>query len=351
MSSTGKRKVAVTLTEGTAQTKRLRSKDASSVEDDDVDTLERCLKFAEKSILSVGSGDGSQQAAILRSGHKNITTTFYDSRDRLLQKYAHAVDIVKFLESNKERPPKFGIDATKIDEYDLGKFDLIMFTFPHTGVPTSSPNNVSSNQHLLRSFLATAAKILKPTGEIQITLKSDDHYKKWQLPFLIEKESNVKFNRTHVMKKSLFPEYVHRPTLGTFGRHRKEVIDTKGAKVHVFVSKSTQTEDSDSEDSDSKDSDSNNIAVSAISIVTPDEKSLSDEQVRVESISILEYWQGRAPNILEIRNAFEYTFPPDTRQLNRVLYQLERDGVVKRHGRSVGKPDWELKECVARSED
>jgi phospholipid N-methyltransferase len=191
MSSTGKRKV--------------RSDEASLGDDDAVDTLERCLKFAKKSILSVGSGDGSQQAAILKSGHKNITTTFYDSRDRLLQKYAYAVDTIKFLESDKERPPKFGIDATKIDEYGLGKFDVIMFTFPHTGVPTSSPNNVSSNQHLLRSFLATAAKILKPSGEIQITLKSDEHYKQWQLPLLIEKESNVVFKRTHVMKKSLFP--------------------------------------------------------------------------------------------------------------------------------------------------
>jgi hypothetical protein len=230
----------------------------------------------------------------------------------------------------------------KIDEYGLGKFDLIMFTFPHTGVPTSSPNNVSSNQHLLRSFLANATKILKPSGEIQITLKSDKHYKQWQLPFLIEKESNVVFKRTHAMKKSLFPGYVHRPTLGTFGRHLTEVLDRKGAKVHVFVSKSTQTEESDS---------SEEINVNSVSIVTPNEDTLSDEQVRVESISILDDWQGRAPNILEIRNAFEYAFPPDTRQLNRVLYQLERDGVVKRHGRSAGKPDWELKECVAHSED
>jgi hypothetical protein len=321
MSFTGKRKV--------------RSDEASTGEDDDdddVDTLERCLKFAKKSILSVGSGDGSQQAAILKSGHKNITTTFYDSRDQVLQKYAYAVNIVKFLESEKERPPMYGIDATKIDEYDLGKFDLIMFTFPHTGVPTKSPNNVSSNQHLLRSFLATAAKILKPSGEIQITLKSSDHYKQWQLPLLIEKESNVVFKRTHVMKKSLFPGYVHRPTLGTFAGHLTEVPDRKDATVHVFGSKATQTKDIDS-----------------LFIVVPDDISLSDEQVRVESISILDAWQGRAPNILEIRNAFEYAFPPDTRQLNRVLYQLERDGVVKRHGRSAGKPDWELKECVVHS--
>jgi hypothetical protein len=240
-----------------------------------------------------------------------------------------------------ERPPKFEIDATKINEYGLGKFDLIMFTFPHTGVPTSSPNNVSSNQHLLRSFLATATKILKPSGEIQITLKSDEHYKQWQLPLLIEKESNVVFKRTHVMKKSLFPGYVHRATLGTFGGRMKEVPDRKGAKVHVFASKSTQTEDSVSSEESN---------VKSVSIVTPNEESLSDEQVRVESISVLDDWHGRAPNILEIRNAFEYAFPPDTRQLNRVLYQLERDGVVKRYGRSAGKPDWELKECVVPSE-
>ena len=117
---------------------------------------------------------------------------------------------------------------------------------------------------MLRSFLATAAKILKPSGEIQITLKSDEHYKQWQLPFLIEKESNVVFKRTHVMTKSLFPGYVHRPTLGTFGRHLTEVPDRKGAKVHVFVSKSSHTEESNIEESN----------VNSVSIVTPDEDSL-----------------------------------------------------------------------------
>jgi hypothetical protein len=48
------------------------------------------------------------------------------------------------------------------------------------------------------------------------------------------------------MKKSLFPGYVRRPTLGSFGRHWTEVVDRKGAKVHVFVAISIETKDGDS---------------------------------------------------------------------------------------------------------
>jgi hypothetical protein len=65
----------------------------------------------------------------------------------------------------------------------------------------------------------------------------------------------------------LFPGYVRRAHLGTF-KHLTEVTDRKGA-MHVFVSKTTQTEDSDSQ--------------GAQPIFTPDEESLFDEQVHVES--------------------------------------------------------------------
>jgi hypothetical protein len=39
------------------------------------------------SVLSVGSGDGSQQVATLRAGHINLVTTFYDSKAEVLRKY------------------------------------------------------------------------------------------------------------------------------------------------------------------------------------------------------------------------------------------------------------------------
>jgi hypothetical protein len=49
-----------------------------------MDLVSEVLTAARRSILSIGSGDGSQQVAIVRSGHVNIVVTFYDSRDCVL---------------------------------------------------------------------------------------------------------------------------------------------------------------------------------------------------------------------------------------------------------------------------
>lgn len=40
------------------------------------DVLTTCLKAVQKSMLSVGSGDGSQQEALVRAGLKNLQVTF-----------------------------------------------------------------------------------------------------------------------------------------------------------------------------------------------------------------------------------------------------------------------------------
>jgi hypothetical protein len=58
----------------------------------------------------------------------------------------------------------------KLQEHDLGMFDLLFFTCPHTGVPNDDPNNVpwerqrdpstkinlSRSRTQLREFLASA---------------------------------------------------------------------------------------------------------------------------------------------------------------------------------------------------
>ncbi|EOD27012.1 hypothetical protein EMIHUDRAFT_236083 [Emiliania huxleyi CCMP1516] len=123
-----------------------------------VDLLSTCVMAARTRMLSVGSGDASQQASIVQSGHNNIA----------------------------DGGVKYEIDATKLHTYNLGMIDLIFFTFPHSGVPNSSPDNVPSNQSLLRSFLDSAATMLNPNGEIQITLKTGQPYDQWRLPLLLQ---------------------------------------------------------------------------------------------------------------------------------------------------------------------
>ncbi|KAL3904210.1 MAG: hypothetical protein SGILL_010155, partial [Bacillariaceae sp.] len=141
------------------------------------DVLTECLEAVKKDILSVGSGDGSQQAAIVREGLKRLQVTFYDSRSTVLLKYPHAKSSLELLEKECAIPPKYQVDATKIDQlYEAASFDLIFFTFPHTGVSNNSAHNVTSNQTLLRGFHKAARNLIKKEGEIQITLKNGQHY-------------------------------------------------------------------------------------------------------------------------------------------------------------------------------
>jgi len=51
-----------------------------------MDALTSTITAAKRVILSVGSGDGSQQAAIVKSGHHNLVSTFFDSEDCYLSK-------------------------------------------------------------------------------------------------------------------------------------------------------------------------------------------------------------------------------------------------------------------------
>ena len=47
------------------------------------DRLSKIVSMARQLVLSVGSGDGSQQAAIALAGHENLITTFYDTEEQV----------------------------------------------------------------------------------------------------------------------------------------------------------------------------------------------------------------------------------------------------------------------------
>ena len=121
-----------------------------------MDTLTQTIKIARKVILTVGSGDGSQQASILRSGHRNIVVTFFDNEATVKSKYPR--NDIDFLRSQSVTT-LFGVDATKLHDHSVLKemsFDLILFTFPHTGVSNyalgvkgPNPAGIESNRKLI----------------------------------------------------------------------------------------------------------------------------------------------------------------------------------------------------------
>lgn len=302
------------------------------------DILTTCLEAVQKSILSVGSGDGSQQKAIVEHGLKNLQVTFYDSRAQLLRKYPPSKRTIVFLEKECKYPPRFRVDAADLDQlYPQNSFDLIFFTFPHTGISNNDPHCVQSNQRLLRDFLRSASKLLKPDGEIQITLKNGEHYDRWNLPELLNEAFGLQLQSNQSFDRTMFPGYKHRLTNGMQGAI-KEVPDRKGARVFVFGSSVNRV-------ASSKDTDASTMLAGRLLTIfqPPLPKGWSDDNLWTELYLLLESFCAPG-NVLEIRRRLDPT--PDTRQLNRVLYAMERASIAKRHPPNSSsknkKPRWTL---------
>ena len=298
------------------------------------DILTQCLRAAEKQILSVGSGDGSQQKGMVERGLRNIQVTFYDSKAVILRKCPNANAILEYLKKHCTHPPKYQVDATKLDQlFPAESFDLIMFTFPHTGIPNNDPKNIESNQRLLRNFLKSASVVLKKEGEIQITLKNGQHYDQWKLPELLDQSMRLKFRSTHDFDPSMFPGYQHRLTRGVSG-NLKVVPNKDGAKVYTF-----------GPDVPLRETNSPFYGKYLTIVALTRDKEWADDELRPFLVDVLE--QSQQPqDVLELRRQFPQPLP-DTRQLNRILYGMEKDKTIQRHSPLAernSKPRWSLLE-------
>jgi len=300
------------------------------------DQLSVTLTAAKKKILSVGSGDGSQQVAIFRSGHHNLVTTFYDSEKTVLSKYSTAKENINILQ--KDSIVLFNVDATKLHEDERLKcerFDIIIFSFPHTGAPNfmrsfcgPSPVTIKENKKLIKQFLLSAQHILTDTGEIQITLKTSAPYDSWSFPkFFGDDKFQIEERSHHNLDTSLFPGYVHRSTKGEVQGVKS--VKNGNARVFVFEKKDTPPSKQPLFDSRSR------TIVIHVSEVT-------DDDIADMAKEILQSTK-EAMNVLEIRSKFGEAVRPDTRQLNRVLSRMEsKTRVVKGPPtyKKPNKPTW-----------
>jgi len=299
------------------------------VENSKVDALTSTIMAAKRMILSVGSGDGSQQAAIVQSGHHNIISTFFDREQDVNAKYKSSKDHIALL--RKKSTVLFRVDATKLHDHhalDGKKFDIILFTFPHTGVPNftsghkgPNPESIEGNKQLIRDFLKSAQNVLANDGEINITLKTSAPYDKWTFPdfaeYEIEPKSQYSFN------SQLFPGYNHRSTKG-----HVNVVNNGRAKTYVF-GRMTNEESG---------------CPSSSFTLSMDFSAMDDYDVEAFVTEMLSASQNSKCNVLDIRRQFPEAIRPDTRQLNRVLYGMESSNLLRR-GPPKGtsqKPTWKL---------
>jgi 25S rRNA (uracil2634-N3)-methyltransferase len=184
--------------------------------------ISQILSILRKSLLSIGSGDASQQVAMLQSGIRNLTVSFYDTEAQLCAKYPCAKANLETLRSGlgAERL-LFSVDATRLCS-TLGSFDIVFFYFPHTGVTGSGDAVRISNQALLRGFFGSVHNVLNPSGEVQVALSTSQFYLSWDLKSLVP--SGMALVGEDPVDKGQFPGYVHRLTKGMAGpmKHVKE---------------------------------------------------------------------------------------------------------------------------------
>ncbi|KAJ1450618.1 hypothetical protein M885DRAFT_499977 [Pelagophyceae sp. CCMP2097] len=306
------------------------------------DRVSAVLAAAKTTVLSVGSGDGSQQAAIVRQGHLGLVSTFYDSKQNALAKYSSAKENLEYLDA-KGIELHFSTDVAQLGTTALKgrKFDIILFYFPHAGGDTATASVLQANQSLVKDFLAAAVRVLAPKGEVQLAVKTGGAYDKWNVLDLFQ-AGGLRVTHELNVDKAQFPGYVHRLTKGTDG-----TVPDKGAKLYALeplAGAAAAGGDAAGETTHTL------LRLDArVLVFAVHEAALTDGQVAEKLLGAF----GARPSqtVLDLRSSMlsdlDARLLPDTRQLNRVLYDLEALKRVKRgpplkNGRNSKKPTWAL---------
>jgi hypothetical protein len=134
-------------------------------------------------ILLVGEGDFSFSCALAsKIGGKGLTCTSLDSTREVEEKYPNTgqrmITALKLCGARVFHK----IDATDLDHFKekllqdaVTGFHRIVFNFPHMG--GSDESSVKRNQALIRGFFESASSfLLKPTGQVHITLRSGSSF-------------------------------------------------------------------------------------------------------------------------------------------------------------------------------
>jgi 25S rRNA (uracil2634-N3)-methyltransferase len=187
---------------------------------------------AEHRTLVVGDGDFSFSEGLVahRGSPQNLVCTSFDKRARVCAKYCdaskrlerltslgvalqHQVDACRLAETLRApHAPRLGSLASL--------YDRVIFNFPHTG-----KQRVHLNRNLLRDFFASARAVLKPLGEVHVTLKLRPPYSGWRTDESAA-ESGFEVLRATRFMPTAFPGYRHRTTEADAARFQAERCTT-----------------------------------------------------------------------------------------------------------------------------
>lgn len=208
-------------------------------------------------ILCVGEGNFSFARALARllcAQGQNVVATAFDSQETLLAKYEEGSEPVS--EIIQELHDCSAAVCYKVDATKLAKslqaaskrqhmaslpasFDRIIFNFPHIGLGIKDQDvNVRKNQQMLAAFFVSSCEVLKPDGEVHVTLKEGKPYSLWNLVSLAHHATQgvLTLKTTRAFDPEQFPGYSHRRTLGfKEGESSHDNEEIRGSnKTYVF---------------------------------------------------------------------------------------------------------------------
>ncbi len=221
--------------------------------------------------------------------------------------------------------------------------------------------------------------VLKPSGEVQIALKSGEPYDSWEVPQLLTQQG-YQLILKQALDKSQYPGYVHRLTNGMAGTLKR--VRDEGAMVYVYGKRGATDGEcpTTSIPPSSLHLDEGikitivallpalecesvgESAAAAMPVVNRPTDDLMDERIFEilggnKRMTVLEIrrrfdhqYENNGPGLMgqsqkEEKGLTEMILLPDTRLLNRRLYALEAKGSIVRGppGRVSKKPTWRIR--------
>ncbi|KAL8772614.1 MAG: hypothetical protein Q9209_002275 [Squamulea sp. 1 TL-2023] len=204
-------------------------------------------------ILLVGEGDFSFTHSLYayHNCHRLLATCF-DSAATLVEKYPQSTGYIQELQDADREDETVniqilnGVDATKLGrggvgsggkEVKKGRFDRVVFNFPHVGGLTKDVNRqVRCNQELLVNFFKAAVPLLAPEGSIIITIFEGEPYSLWNIRDLA-RHVDLKVGRSFKFQAEAYPGYKHARTLGNIEGGRGWKGEDRESRTYIFEKK------------------------------------------------------------------------------------------------------------------